>query len=96
VVDHFEARLGGPSIHRGDRAQPHKLLIVFQESANTGDFRRRDFQRELAELVFAAEDRIGVEGFQRRRNGLFSQIVGYHYRFRRSAPDQSSAPFFQM
>lgn len=96
VIHDFEARLGGPTIHGRYGAQAHELLIVLQKSANARDFGGRNFERQLIEFVFAANDRIGIEGFHRRRDGIFSQIVGYHYRFRRSAPDQSSAPFFQM
>ena len=54
VVDDFEARLGGIPVDRGDRAQADELLVVLQEAADAGDFRRRDFERQFAEFELAA------------------------------------------
>jgi len=37
---------------------------------------RRDFERQLSAFVFTALDGVAVEGLDRGRHGVLSQIVG--------------------
>ncbi len=101
MVDHFEARLGRVAVHRGDRAQAHEFLIVFQKSADARNLGRRNLEGQLAAVELAAGDGVGVKGLHGKSQSLFAQWIGQHssgYRLRSAleSGDQSSAPFFQM